>query len=277
MAEPLVDALLDATCVVRCDLAGVAGLMRTTATWDTGVRTLAEHLCYYVLRGDALAEAGGGSWLLAAHGLIMVPPHVGFRVRAGRRAPHILRCRFVVARDGLALSVAPAAVVVPSAQALLPAVQGLVAQLQNPGAPRAHVARVRAFLVLLVTGLADASDAPSAGGRLTAAQQSRVATLIERDEDLRLTPRDLARHLGLSLDYCTRCFRRTWGEAPRTYLVRSRIMAASRRLAHGAASIQETARASGWDDVNLFARQFRMITGSTPSRWRAQHGISGPV
>jgi len=277
MAEPLLEALLDGSCALRGDLAGVAGLMRTTARWDTGPTQLAEHLCYYVLRGDAVAEASGRSWALAAHSLLVVPPHRVFRVRCGQRPPHILRCRFVVARGRLALSVSPGPLVVESAQALRPFLEGLVAEVHAPRAPPAHAARVRAFLVLLVTGLSRPSAALAAAGRLSAGQQQRLHALIEQDEELRLTPRDLARHLGLSLDYFTRCFRRSWGEAPRTYLVRSRILAACRRLVQNTASIQETARASGWDDVNLFTRQFRMITGTTPGRWRAQHGSNGPV
>ena len=275
--DELLNALGDGSCTVCADLAGVAGLMRTTRTWDTGATLLAEHLCYYVLRGDARAEAAGRSWELPAHSLLVVPPRCVFRVRSGQRPPHILRCRFSVARGTQALSVSSVPVVVAAGQALLPYLQALVAEVHAPRPVHEHAARVRALVVMLVTGLAQPVEACVVSGGLSTVQQQRLQALIERDDEPCLTPRDLARHLGLSVDYLTRCFRRSFGEAPRTYLVRSRILAASRALVSTTASIRETARVSGWDDVNLFTRHFRRITGTTPSRWRAQHGTYGPV
>ena len=277
MLQTVLGSLFERSCTVRGDLAGVPGVMRTAASWDTGPTLLEEHLCYYVLRGEALAEAAGRTWTLMANSLIVCPPHTSFRVRAGGRPPHVLRCRFVIAQGSTVLSCWSAPVVVEAAQAVLPLLQGLVDELVSPRPPSEHEARVRAFLVLLLTGCARPAQARDEAGRLGTAQQRLLTALIDQDEELRLTPRDLARHVGLSLDYFTRCFRRTWGEAPRTYLVRSRILAASRRLAQGGASIQDIARSCGCADVNLFARQFRLIIGTTPSRWRAQRGRYGPV
>jgi len=92
--------------------------------------------------------------------------------------------------------------------------------------------------------------------------------LVERDPAARPQPAELARALGLSPTWFARLFRRTYGCAPRAWLVRQRIGHAAERL-QSAASIGAVASEFGYADLFLFSRQFRAVLGSSPRRWLA--------
>jgi AraC-like DNA-binding protein len=80
---------------------------------------------------------------------------------------------------------------------------------------------------------------------------------------------DLARHVGMSSDYLTYCFRKETGLTPITYLNRYRISKAKLLLAEGSQSITEIALAVGFSDSGYFSRLFRREAGISPESYRA--------
>jgi AraC-like DNA-binding protein len=272
--DPL-DPLLDARNQVATDLAGMPALMRTPAGWDTGPTRLAEHLVYLLLSGSALAESGGARWRLEPGSLAIFPPGCTFRVQVADHAPTVLRCRIRVARGLRPQACLERPLVLPSAGELRPTLQQLVDEAQAPGSD--HQLRVRALAILLLSGARRPLGDQAGGGRFSQHQQLQIATLVAERLSAGLHPRDLARHLGLSLDYCTRRFQRTYGLPPRRWLVRERMHAACTLLAAGRHSVAAVAAAVGSGDANLFARQFRQVLGVAPGRWRDRHGAGALV
>ncbi len=79
---------------------------------------------------------------------------------------------------------------------------------------------------------------------------------------------DLARHVGMSDDYLTYCFRHEIGLTPIAYLNRYRVMQAKRLLKETDKSITEIALDVGFSDSGYFSRVFRKEVGLSPDAYR---------
>lgn len=131
-------------------------------------------------------------------------------------------------------------------------------------------ARLRAMLVLLFSELWRSLAAPTAG--LDPQLQERVLRLVENDPAGRPSLQQLAAAVGLSPTWFARLFRRTYGCAPRSWLVRQRIQWAAGQLAM-ADSIGAVATRCGYKDIFLFSRQFKAVMGVSPRAWLRRHGV----
>jgi len=83
-----------------------------------------------------------------------------------------------------------------------------------------------------------------------------------------VTREDVARHVSVSEDYLTRCFRQELGVTPMAYLNRYRVKQARALLAAGEKNVTEVAFAVGFSDSNYFSRVFRQEVGMSPSAYR---------
>ena len=81
---------------------------------------------------------------------------------------------------------------------------------------------------------------------------------------------DMARQLGLSERYLTRCFRKEMGITPVEYLNRCRLKEAKAMLGTGA-NVTETALAVGFSSVSYFTRLFEKELGISPGAYRHNH------
>lgn len=83
-----------------------------------------------------------------------------------------------------------------------------------------------------------------------------------------LSREELARHVGMSSDYLTYCFRKELGMTPIAYLNRYRINQAKLLLAEREKSITEVGLAVGFSDSGYFSRVFRREVGVSPEAYR---------
>lgn len=79
---------------------------------------------------------------------------------------------------------------------------------------------------------------------------------------------DLARHVALSEDYLTSCFREELGVTPIAYINRYRVNQAKRLLIESGKSITEIALDVGFSDSGYFSRVFRREVGLSPDAYR---------
>jgi AraC-like DNA-binding protein len=255
--------LLDRRVTVAGSLAGFPGTMTVRAGWDTGVIRLSEHMIYFVRRGAARLECRSGALTLTPGSCAAIPGGLAFRMlAAGGRPPTIMRCRLDLRRGGRDLPVSAAPLVRNPAWELEPVMRMLVDELAaTPPEPT----RMRCLAALLVVGLV---HPPATDHGLDRSQRRALAEFVDRHRAHGLAPRDLAAHLGLTLDYFTRRFRQAYGMPPRRWLVRERVRAACIMLAEGTAALEEIASALGYAEANVFGRQFRAVMGIPPGRWR---------
>lgn len=84
-----------------------------------------------------------------------------------------------------------------------------------------------------------------------------------------LSREDIARHIGISADYLTDCFRQELGITPMTYLRRFRIHRACELLETSDLSIMQVALEVGFSESAHFTRTFQREVGVTPRAYRS--------
>jgi AraC-like DNA-binding protein len=264
-----VAALADPRRRVVIDLAACPSPFRQRRPWDTRLITLREHLLYLVLGDPLRLECDGGSHDLARGTFLCMPPGAPFRVTladgSGAVFMQRLRLRLDAPRAGWRLAGGP--LVVDEAWALEERFAALVREAEESG-PHHHLL-LGAHAAVLFAEAFRLRDAHAGAGRvLSSAQRLRLRQAVRRGLPRWLTPADLAAEVELSPDYFTRVFRRTFGTAPRPWLVAERLRVAAELLAQDERSIGEVAIAVGYGDRNLFGRQFVRVMGTTPRVWR---------
>lgn len=83
-----------------------------------------------------------------------------------------------------------------------------------------------------------------------------------------ISRREIARHVGITEDHLTFCFRQELGATPIEYLQRYRIKQAKQMLKESQRSITEIAMNVGFSDSGYFSRIFRRETGQSPEAYR---------
>jgi len=79
----------------------------------------------------------------------------------------------------------------------------------------------------------------------------------------------LAESAGMSMSSLLRHFKRINGSSPKEYLLKLRVNYACELLDTTRLSIDEIAFKSGFNDSNYFSREFKKLTDTTPSKYRA--------
>lgn len=83
-----------------------------------------------------------------------------------------------------------------------------------------------------------------------------------------ITRQTLARHIGMSDDYLTYCFRQELGVTPIAYLNRYRVIQAKQLLRNTDKSITDIALEVGFSSSSYFSRVFRREVGVSPQEYR---------
>lgn len=81
---------------------------------------------------------------------------------------------------------------------------------------------------------------------------------------------ELADLAGMSESHFSRQFKAAVGTSPIDWLRRERINQAKRRLAESDDAVKEIARQAGYTDQFFFSKDFKRMTGLTPSQFREQ-------
>lgn len=93
---------------------------------------------------------------------------------------------------------------------------------------------------------------------------------VDKDPSADWTVEAMAERCNLSVDYFTRCFRRTLKQTPKEYLLMARMrVATSELLATPRVAIKQVAHKLGYSSVQTFSRAFRDKVGMSPAAFRA--------
>jgi len=263
-------ALRDTRSVCRVDLRGLSGRFPTPAGWDSGVRRLPEHLVYYFSEHGARAEIDGIFSRCPPGSCCWIYPGTRFRFFAGDAPPPLLyRFRFSVRRNHRGLAPAGRFIRMEEAGGAFPTIQHLLRE--GTRKDEWSDERVRALLALFSLELFSSRKKDRRRGPLTPAQQESLREFMDTrpaGPGSSPSPHDLARVVGLSPDYFTRNFRRTYGISPRSWLLRQRLRHAAVLLDESTLRIGEVAERLGYKNLYLFSRQFRAFHGLSPRAWR---------
>jgi len=238
---------------------------RVPRSWGLHERRVDEHYLGLVLHGSAELRVPGFHGLLPAHGAFLVAPGVAHSVRPDPGSPfqfYHLRFRLHGERDELRLR--RRALALPAAGAL----RGLWDACFAAWATRQPLRELR-FRALLAALLGELLSRPRGEpGGLSAEQQRRVIAYVAERLPESVTPRDVARELGLALAYCSRRFARSFGQPPRRWLVDERLRHAALLLSESDEPVAAVGERCGFAAPWVFSRQFRRLFGCSPSAYR---------
>jgi AraC-like DNA-binding protein len=250
----------------------IFGRSRVGRGWELQDRVVPEHYLTAYLDGAAELVAAGRRAVALPGTIAWIAPQVPHTIRPldPQRRIRFLHLRFrVFAARGEELRMPADLLLLPQARPLLPQFDALFDEF-SARLPHRD-ARFHALLVALLADLmrlADAGESPP----LTSAQRQRLLALAADRHPRPLHPNELAAALGLSHDYFTRQFRRTFGVPPRTWLLRERLRAAAAVLSSSSEPIATIAERCGFGSPYIFSRQFRRVMGVTPTGWRRKRG-----
>jgi AraC family transcriptional regulator len=129
-------------------------------------------------------------------------------------------------------------------------------------------------LTAILTSKLQQDSRPARGG-LAPWQKRKVQAYVEDRLEGSILVGDLAKIVSLSISYFSRSFKQSFGEAPHTYIVRTRIKRAQTLMTTTRESLSQIALACGLLDQAHLCKCFRQVTGTTPGAWRRTHA-TGP-
>lgn len=92
-----------------------------------------------------------------------------------------------------------------------------------------------------------------------------------------LSIEELARQLGYHRAHLFHAFKVRTGLSPKQYLMKVRMDKAKQLLTGVALTVDQIASSVGFNDALYFSRQFRKITGMSPSEYRSWAGKSESI
>jgi AraC family transcriptional regulator len=138
-----------------------------------------------------------------------------------------------------------------------------------PSGPLFLDAVEQALAVALVDNYAvRRSSAPTYRGGLGPARLRRVKELVYAKVEDGLTIQDMAQAVELSAGHFCQMFRKSTGQSPHQFVRRHQVERAKEMLRTTEARVLDVAIACGFKTQQHFARVFRQVCGTSPSKYR---------
>ncbi len=223
-------------------------------------RVIDQHILWFLTDGHIGVSIADRSWELGPGALLWVPPRIAHSVALfdQRKTFTCYSFRFEYSNS------LTQALVLDHAPLLLPFVDALYKETCL-GLQSNHQ-RCEALLYIIQTHSIAERVTPQRS--LSMAQCHELHTYMRRHLQYDVHPADLAQHIGLSPDYFSRVFKRSFGKSPKRWIMEQRIAMAAYRLEQSSERIALIGQSCGYSDQNIFSRQFRQVMGCSPSQHR---------
>jgi AraC-like DNA-binding protein len=142
----------------------------------------------------------------------------------------------------------------------------------TPSAPY-RLVQLRAWFALLLIEMQVRQEwsGGSVARTFTDYQRQAILGLCADHRYTGLDSGKLADRFDLSRDYFSRLFRATFGVSFKSWIFSERMKHAAMLLLDGELDVPDLADYFGYDDIYLFAREFKKVMGLTPRQYRARN------
>lgn len=239
--------------------------------WAFRQRLLPDHLMYLVTDGSCAADIEGTPVELTPGSFLWMQPGMRhtFAVGASPQPLTLYFSRFRLRRDarGLVLRDRPIQQW-DGAWELLELMDQFLDELRTQLPFRETRLRGLLLAICAATLRGRETETAHSTGTLTRVQRRAIEGCIRDNLADWPSPRDLADHVHLSLDYFSRLFTQTFGMPPRAWLVQERVRRGARLLSESLQNVSEVAASLGYEDVSAFSHQFKQRYGVSPRAYR---------
>lgn len=243
------------------------GFTRCNVDYYIAPRYLPEHLIYHIVEHDIHVTLENNSFIAEAGQLMWIPPMCQHSFKPAVPGTRVLvyHHRFYLA-DGCPKN--PPVLLPPSNHR-----RERFADLHDGGDEHDPLWRMR-YRSSLVTTFCEIAEACLKGtqqeSQLNSEQRRQIMRAIH--DDAWTDAERLAQLLDYHPAYFTRIFKRSFGQAPRTWILHQRMQHAGLLLIESTKPIHEIAEGLGYSDPFLFSRQFKQVHSISPKAWRQKHG-----
>jgi len=234
-----------------------------------GPRTIASHILWLVNGGTCEFRIGSARRRLEPGSLVWVMPGVEHEVYATRDMlpTDVCNLNFAVMQRDTALRVSDDVIQVEEASRFRS--QAILAVHEIHAASAYREQSMRGALAVLCGNVLAAWRSPGSNRHVfSVAQRKRLVQWVQKNIRAHVSSADLAKQFGLTQDYFSRVFRRTFGMAPREWIMRERLRQGAKFLSQTRRSVTRIAATLGYQSVHLFCRQFRQVYQCTPTEYR---------
>ncbi len=246
-------------------------IMSVSPGWQMPARLFSQHVLYYMLDQEVIGEIHGQPIHLRPGSLMWIAPNIPHHLtlKDANKPFTMYNLRFKLWDAADSISFERDFIIHHEAQDHLRLIDLLFDELLKKH-PQENT-RLQHVIDLLYADLTQ-EEHIRRSGVLSQRIQSLLWRYMQEHGKQRPRVEDLAQVAGLSTDYFRRRFQKTFGMAPRTWLVRQRIqMSAQALIESPQRQISELAQDFGYEDIYLYSRQFKHVFGISPSQYRQQH------
>lgn len=148
-------------------------------------------------------------------------------------------------------------------------IKGLEFYFDNPSLVSDELQKLKIKELMLLLARTDkAADVRRLIAGLFTATTNDFASTIEANLYENLGTEELAALCGMSLSSFKRTFRKTFGDAPASYIRHRRLERAAKLLRRTQGRISDVAYDCGFQDLAHFSRTFQKVYGKSPTEWR---------
>jgi len=101
----------------------------------------------------------------------------------------------------------------------------------------------------------------------------KIASYVKNNYMNRITLEDISDHVYMSKSYISKIFKEEMNISLTSYINKVRIEKATHLLLNQSLSIADVANLTGFDDQSYFTKQFKIVTGLSPKKYREKHGL----
>ena len=249
------------------------GRLRMNEGWKLDLRQISEHIAYFITENRVSLGIDGKTIILEPNSFIWISAGSLHEIRnTNSRLPaSLLHLRFQLWSVGRQFTFTRPYVLVKEAAPLEGPVIRLLEELRSTGPYRMDT--IRSLLILISALAFKLADRPHDHKKvLSYRQQQQLYDYVERQDMRRLRPVEIARQVNLVPEYFARIFKRTFGMAPRTWLVREKMKSAAILLLETNLTVGEIASRLGHRDIAMFSKQFKNVYSQSPRSFRNNSG-----